>query len=359
LFPSDGRIGRAYNDRAYGLDDEYDLTTAKGCMKAMLSTGEKPMPKTNDVFLAIFLIVVVDFAIAVGIGISLNMIACSSPWSCDMNGILSQTAIYQNGLGNGYVNYLYCPCKSASIAAGLVMAMIAVRCQMHARVHGFFRFVIFIGLGLGIIYGVYGDAWSSSTHPASSQIGAQIRNIVENEWEPGASWDQIVTAGDFYDWLRHPMRDILFAGNANKGCGDKFRAAPSDDQNMAPVVCTKPGVSHVWHIVGCTLRQVRVTPISESETLPTIGGITETYPDVGTAWENIDTSARSWVNRKGENRSEVYMDSTYHNAFGSEFHETPSFRGSNLIGSIYPGQAGQVFGGDFDFNNTMGLLPFY
>jgi len=145
---------------------------------------------------------------------------------------------------------------------------------------------------------VYGDnyhSWTAATTPQNAQIGAQFRNIAENAWEPGSSWEEIVSAADFYDWLRNPMRELLFAGDSNAGCGAKARSSPNNDMgSLNPLLCTMWKKAHVWNVVGCQLRQVRVKPTPYADVpdgldkFPYMNGITEIYPDF-----TVDKTRRS------------------------------------------------------------------
>jgi len=169
----------------------------------------------------------------------------------------------------------------------------------------------------------------------------------------GDTWKDIKSADDYFSWLRGPVRDLLFAGDANVGCGKAARANPGRvGSSLAPTMCSvgsnRDGKNHqysqVWWMVGCYIRQVRVKPKSikgtalEGVNIP----LTEIYPDF--TEEEQDTSIRSWKNGTVK---EGWMGDDFVNEYfitkGS-----PRYRGSPLLGQIhYPGQSGQVFGGDF------------
>jgi len=70
----------------------------------------------------------------------------------------------------------------------------------------------------------------------------------------------------FYDWLSNPIKQVLFAGDANAGCGPAARRAASPDtdpQDLAPMCndVNKVQGQGTWMILGCFLRQNRVKVI--------------------------------------------------------------------------------------------------
>jgi len=158
---------------------------------------------------------------------------------------------------------------------------------------------------------------------------------------------------------------MLFSGDANVGCGEAARNTSTDTMTSnAPMMCTQtsdpdsyPTTIQVWWLMGCTLRQVRVSPQSVTGTpMEGSGLVTHYLPDYKPEYQ--DTSMRSWYNGT---YTEGFLKNTYKNRY-KIYKETPDFYGSRpnfnphpnpratvtlnrfgrLIGSTYPGQAGQV-----------------
>jgi len=333
-----------------------ELATKEGWLKLCCSNGTHQMPPLRELAMAVLFIACVDYALALALGIYLNQSACDQTWTCDQRGIMSTKDIWENGLGDGNINFLNSPCKTAAVAISMTIAIISIRFVCHPRIHGFCSFIIFVSMFSSILSGVYGDSWTAGSWPENSQIGAQFRNIAENAWEPGSSWDEILSSGDFYAWLRNPMKDLLFAGDANSGCGPRARANPGNSMTtLAPTVCNRWETSQVWLLIGCQMRQVRVrskpTAGTSMENLPFFGGVTETYPKFDL--ESQEMESRAWNNSAGELKQEAWINDKLINAFMKKM-PSPTFRGGPLIGTVYPGQSGQTYGGDFDYHNKMG-----
>jgi len=174
---------------------------------------------------------------------------------------------------------------------------------------------------------------------------------------PEPNSNHYTAPGDFFSWMRGPMKEILEAGDANVGCGTRARSAPQGDSmagGLGPTFCTQdnsptsfPVKVQVWMLTGCTLRQVRVKPQPvEGTSMSHSKLVTHYLPDY--APEYLDTSVRSWYN---DTYTEGYLENTYKNRYKLE-KDTPDFTGSRLIGATYPGQAGQIFMGDLRPNKT-------
>ena len=174
-----------------------------------------------------------------------NKRVCDHVWSCTPTW-LPKADIVANGLNVGEINFFDAPCKSAGLALFLTMIHLTVRYFLHPRIRGVFSLVMFASLALSVVAGAYGDTWTASTWSTTSQIGAQLRNIAENEWSPGSSWDQIISAADFYAWLRNPMKDILFSGSANAGCGNVARSLRARKNPKAAQGTQEKGSTSVW-----------------------------------------------------------------------------------------------------------------
>ena len=270
--------------------------------------------------------------------------------------------ISDNGLRDGDVNFLAATCKTAAVAVCLALVGVSARFFLHPRLNGVFHFIMFFSLAYSIVAAIYGDTYSSAAWAGSAQIGAQFRAIAESSWSPGNSWFSIGSASGFYDWLRNPMKDLLFAGAANKGCGAAARANPDRNRNkLVPIICNEFTKRQTWFIVACQIRQVRVLPKSvvgtAVEGVPWFGGVKEIYPEFkcrdrspphgdnhDSDFECQDKSARAWNSSSGELLREMFLPDVSINAFEIE-KSVPHFSGSKLIGATYPGQSGQVFGG--------------
>merc|ERR1719163_226763 len=120
------------------------------------------------------------------------------------------------------------------------------------------------------------------------------------------------------------MRDMLFSGDANAGCGAKARQKRTKDMGTnAPMMCTQrhnttdpsavkyPVNYQVWWLEGCSLRQVRVKPQSTAGTTRPPSMITHYLPDYRPEFQ--DRSLRSWWNGTYK---EGWLDNIYKNRYG-------------------------------------------
>ena len=118
--------------------------------------------------------------------------------------------------------------KTASVAFSVTILRAAARNCCHPRLYGCFSFAVLLGFIGSIIGAVYMNHYTAATQPSSSQIGLQLRNMLEGYWNYGdskfaQSWKDIASISDFYSWMKGPLRDFLFAGDANAGCGERAR----------------------------------------------------------------------------------------------------------------------------------------
>ena len=338
--------------------ENIDLTTWDGWKLFLLANGDHKPPPRTKFLVALLTIAIVDVIIASTIAMYLNYTACGNVWECDMTGKLTETEIGDNSMGDGYINFFYSPIKSCAFAAFLSMLSLGVKYKLHPSYSGIFHFVIFLIFFSVISLSIHGgNEWTASTTHSAGELGAQLRNILEDDWAPGQQWDEIITSGDYYNWMRNIVKGFLFAASDNMGCGKRMYD-PSEfiaEPDLAPTICTNPGVGHVWHLVGCNIRQLRVKALpyqKKSKASSTWGnGTTEIYPAY--ADEYLETMPRNWTTSKGRKVSEGWIDDKMLNTFERE-RDSPPFYGSKLIGAKYTGQSGFVFGGDFDDNNTMG-----
>lgn len=344
---------------------------------------ESPVP-IRPVLIALGVMVVLDFLVAIATGLYLNGYACGTSWDCDISDVdfitgdghrLDAQMIRENGLGDGKINFIVSPAKTAAVALTLSAVTLAIRTRCHPRLYGIYSFLMFVALALTAILNVYSSRFTASAAATSSQLATQFKNIVEDDWDPGNSWATIKSAEGFYAWLKGPIRQLLFTGDSNAGCGEAARANPSagtDPHGLAPMCNNAPGPPNpnppksqrgpnwqpgpsesnraqgTWLVLGCFIRQVRVLPqysslMAGSSILPAQQIYPEFRPEIQ------DMSVRVWNTSSGKVLREGVMDNDSPNAFEIKTVVPPNFLGSRFIGSSYPGQAGQVFGGDCDY----------
>lgn len=301
--------------------------------------------------------VAINVLISIFTGMYLNKYLCGNAWSCPY--------IPQH-LGASHEepvrpNYLITPLLSSAVALTLTATHFLIHNWFHNRVSGVFKFSIFCILGGIIIAHTYDGTYTAATLSSSAQISLTLRKILDNTLNYADSpiamtWSDIVSAGGYYNWLRGPMRDLLFSGDANAGCGVKAREKPTPSmRSLAPTICTTQktgapggptpasaaGKYQVLWLTGCFQRQLRVKPLP-AEATHKVAGLVDTYLPSFTE-ENMDSSLRSWYNGTVK---EEWNPNYYHNVYRLK-KPTPHWFGSSLVGARYPGQEGQVFGGDY------------
>lgn len=321
-----------------------------------LHDSPKPL---KQVLLGLAIMCVFDFGVAIGTGFYLNHELCGNVLACDasLDPRFTPEKLTSNMLNDGYVNFLHSPCKTAAVAVSLYSVTMFMKLRAHPRLYGIYCFWMFIALATSVTVFIYSARFTASSATTSTQQVIQIRNVLEDDWEPGASWETIKSAGMLYSWLAGPMKQLLFAGDSNAGCGARARRHPNpetDPQDVAPMCndVDKIQGQGTWFIIGCYLRQNRVkaipvqgTPMENSEMFP----VKHIYPEFSA--ENQDTTTRTWVTSDNVTVNEGYLHDKGLNAFLKSNPDTPIFPGSRLIGSSYTGQSGQYFGGDCDSIN--------
>ena len=81
--------------------------------------------------------------------------------------------------------------KSVAFAIFITLISLLVRYFLHRSYTGIFNFVGFIAFLIAIGVSIYGKEWTSSTHPSASQLGSQIRSVLEDDWEPAQQWSEV------------------------------------------------------------------------------------------------------------------------------------------------------------------------
>ena len=244
---------------------------------------------STPIRIALFLLIlaVMDFLIAIIAGAELNKAICGSSSCTDY--ILAPAQSY---LVDGTLNYMYAPCKTAAIALALSAIRFGVKVSAHRRLWGIFSFVLFTVLTGVIIFKCYANnefSYTSATSPASAQLATQYRSLLGLPFDSIlTSFESIAVAGDWYNWMRGPVTNLLRATLANGECHLSAMQAPQVGVN-APMQCAG-NQSEVWKLHGCTLRQVRVIP----ETAPPRVFIPSVLPAFREDVLNKDTREWPW-----------------------------------------------------------------
>ena len=158
------------------IHDEFEHDswwTLHPCTKPLRSIG-----------LAVTLMIISNFSCAIITGLYLNHFLCGQVGYCDAKELgWTSEKILGNGLGDGYVNFLHSLCKSAAVGIVLYCVTIFVNTKCHPRVYGIYSFGMFCTLA-GISFSfMYSSKFTASASPQSTQMIAQFRNIVEDDWE--------------------------------------------------------------------------------------------------------------------------------------------------------------------------------
>ena len=133
----DGMVDRSELNAALHDDDDDDEEDADAIYKDSnwfeLHASSKSERK---LLFTLGLMFVLDFVIAIIIGLHLNQEACGNHFTCDISDRIDAKRIKENGLGDGKINFLNAPSKTAAVAVTLYAITILVRTRCHPRVYG-------------------------------------------------------------------------------------------------------------------------------------------------------------------------------------------------------------------------------
>lgn len=202
-----------------------------------------------------------------------------------VTGIVVNTIDFNNVTGGSPVlgersevdqNVLKISMLSFLVAAALHTGSLLTDFFLHIRLRGIYRFCVYVALAVSLCteYGV-------NTHTSSAELASQVRGLFGGyfnfpDYNFAYTFGEIVTANDFYNWMRGPFLGVLTSGALNRNTDSLFSNMPTQlskpdvtiSSQMLNYTGEEPISYGVWAIPVCKIHQVRTDPVQmEVQTL--------------------------------------------------------------------------------------------
>jgi len=163
-------------------------------------------------------------------------------------------------------NLITIMCASWSVAWVISILRFFVRYFCHPRLYGIYVFAMYWIMGGMVFARLYEPYYHPGTMSITTQATRQILNLAGNTlpWNDSRdatallqttelTWIDAVSAADFYNWLKQPMRYVVTGMRQNY---EDPKAGGNLDY-IPTLISNRTGGYAVWHMVACELRQVR------------------------------------------------------------------------------------------------------
>eukprot|EP00656_Telonema_subtile_P038984 TRINITY_DN44132_c0_g2_i2.p1 TRINITY_DN44132_c0_g2~~TRINITY_DN44132_c0_g2_i2.p1 ORF type:complete len:790 (+),score=122.11 TRINITY_DN44132_c0_g2_i2:159-2528(+) len=252
-----------------------------------------------------------------------------------------------------HVNALRIAVLTAATASALAIIRFGVKCYLHPRIYGCFSFVAYCALMGLLVQDSYSGNYTSNTRPAtefSSQLLEVLGERFNFEDERFATrFKDISHAGEFYNWLKGPFKDLLTGGpqNSQSQANRSNTYIPSLIYDDAGSARESPGAA-VWVVPACRLRVVRsssepMRPIRYSRRQANkILSLSYTNRISRFSKEMQNRTARGSFSRKDHTGTytESFVDNKFTNSWGKRLGAWIYQGPASYV--RYPGHSGQV-----------------
>ena len=177
--------------------------------------------------------VCVVVAVAVGCTLNVEYFGSASGGGSDIYGL--------------EVNVLKVTLCTLAAATGAGLVRFGVSYFLHCHIAGVFSFAAYVALAIALVVGAYDDVYTSiEARDLSAQVAAVLGGNFEYRDEKFATtFSDISSAGDFYNWMRGPLKTLMTAGPLNNFTNSTSPA-------LMPTTEAVSGDAGVWLVMSCS-----------------------------------------------------------------------------------------------------------